>query len=154
MINFARLILEQSSAIEILYVNWSSCRSRHYTSWNYNKNPVKRYGVSQRCSAKKRGVGTAFPQQMTRNTAPNSSNKVSIRLQEFPLFVTSLMSQSVITQPCYSAILAITCHLFIYAAPGASSNVNSAERCGNAFSSHYTPGVSTSLTDHTLFFLA
>ena len=52
---------------------------------------------------------------MTRNTAPNSSNKVSIRLQEFPLFVTSLMSQSVITQPCYSAILAITCHLFIYA---------------------------------------
>jgi len=28
------------------------------------------------CSAKKRGVG--------RKTAPNSSNKVSIRLQEFP----------------------------------------------------------------------
>jgi len=29
-------------------------------------------------------MGTQFPHQIKRNTAPNSSNKVSIRLQEFP----------------------------------------------------------------------
>jgi len=51
-------------------------------------------------------------------------------------------------------IHAITCHLFIYATPGAtrrtwnekyksSSNVASAERCGNAFPPHYTPGSTT-----------
>jgi len=32
------------------------------------------------------------------------------------------MSQAVITQPCNGDIHEITCHLFIYAAPGASSN--------------------------------
>jgi len=43
------------------------------------------------------------------------------------------MSQTVVTKPCYGAIHEITCHLFIYAVPSASSNVTSAKRCGNAF---------------------
>jgi len=42
------------------------------------------------------------------------------------------MSQTVITQPCYGAMYAITCHFFIYAPPGASSNVTSEKSCGNA----------------------
>jgi len=33
------------------------------------------------------------------------------------------MSQIVITQPCYGAILELTCHLFIYAAPGANLEI-------------------------------
>ena len=55
-----------------------------------------------------------------------------------------LVSQPVIIQTCYGAIHEIACHLFIYAAPGAtrknwnetsksSSNLSSAKRCGNAF---------------------
>jgi len=45
------------------------------------------YTYSQGCSAKTSGVGTAFPHQIKRETAPNSSNKVSIRLQEFPHWI-------------------------------------------------------------------
>jgi len=44
-------------------------------------------GVGQECSAKERGVGKTFPQQMKRKTAPNSSNKVNIRLQKFPRLI-------------------------------------------------------------------
>jgi len=39
------------------------------------------------CSAKKRGVGTAFPHQIKMKTALNSSNEVSIGLQEFPHWI-------------------------------------------------------------------
>jgi len=101
----------------------------------------------QGCSAKKRSVGTAipkrsgntkqkglvtlFPHQVQSKIPPNVSNEVSIRLSEFPLL--SMMSQTVIAQPCYGASDAIACHLFIYSAPSASSNVASAKRCGNAF---------------------
>jgi len=35
---------------------------------------------TQGCSAKKRGARTAVPHQIKRKTAPNISNKVSIRL--------------------------------------------------------------------------
>jgi len=49
----------------------------------------KTIGVHQGCSAKIRGFGTQFPHQTKSKTAPNSSNKVSIRLREFPLYVTS-----------------------------------------------------------------
>ena len=38
-------------------------------------------------SAKRICVGTAFPHQIKRKTAPNSSNKVSIRLQAFPHWI-------------------------------------------------------------------
>jgi len=34
--------------------------------------------------------------------------------------MTLLMSQTIITKPCYGAIHEITCHLFIYAPPGAT----------------------------------
>jgi len=38
----------------------------------------------QGCSAKRRGlVTTAFPHQIERKTAPNSSKKVGIRLQDY-----------------------------------------------------------------------
>jgi len=33
------------------------------------------------------GMGTQFPHQIKRKNAPNSSNKVSIRLQEFPHWI-------------------------------------------------------------------
>jgi len=42
---------------------------------------------TQGCSARRRGVGTPVPHQMKRKTAPNNSNKVSIRLQEFPHWI-------------------------------------------------------------------
>ena len=64
-----------------------------------------------------------------------------------------MMWQTVITQPCNGAIHDITCHLFIYAAPGASSNITSAksvptlkkvwERCSHAFPPYYTPAVAS-----------
>jgi len=41
----------------------------------------------QGCSTTKRGVGTPFPHHIKRKTAPNSSNEVSIRLQEFPHWI-------------------------------------------------------------------
>ena len=56
----------------------------------------------------KTGVGTPFPHQIKRMKAPNSWNKLSIRRQEFPVFVTSIMSQTVIAQSCYGAIHEIT----------------------------------------------
>jgi len=43
--------------------------------------------VTQRCSANKRGVETPFPHQIKRKTAPASSIKVSIRVQEFPHWI-------------------------------------------------------------------
>ena len=68
-------------------------------------------------SAIKRGAGTAFPYQVTRKSAPNSSIKVSIRLQEFLhwiflfhcRFMTStanlrVASTSVRSQPCLKVI--------------------------------------------------
>jgi len=98
------------------------------------------FGEVQGCSAEKRGVATRLLHQIKRKTAPNSSNKVSVRLQKFHCLWHWMMSQTVITQPCYCAILEINGHLFIYAPSGASSNVTSEKRCGNGFSPHYTPG--------------
>jgi len=78
---------------------------------------VSRYESYNRgCSAQKRDVETTFPHQIKRKTAPNSSNKVSIRLQEFPhwifLFHCRLLTSSanlrvagtyVRSQPCFNA---------------------------------------------------
>jgi len=70
----------------------------------------------------------------------NANNEDEAWSTQIPL----LMSQTVITQPCYGAIYEITCGLFIDTAPGStrrkwnrksksSSNVTtSAKRCGNA----------------------
>jgi len=43
-------------------------------------------GVTQGCGARKRGVGTAFPHQIIRKAALNSSNAVSISLKKFHTF--------------------------------------------------------------------
>ena len=51
----------------------------------------------QGCSAKKSGVGTAFPHKIKRKTAPNISNKVSNRLQGFPHRITERWDQAIIT---------------------------------------------------------
>ena len=72
------------------------------------------------CSAKQRGVETPFPHEIKRKTVPNSSNKVSIRLQEFPhwifLFHCRLLTSianlrvagtSVKLQPCFNVIVSI-----------------------------------------------
>jgi len=74
------------------------------------------------------GVETAFPHQTQRKT--DSPTRIST--MDLP-----------VTLQCYGAIHEMTCHIFIYAAPGAtrsnwneksksSSNVTSAKRCGNA----------------------
>jgi len=59
-------------------------------------------------------------------TAPNSFNKVTILLAEFPMNSTYTTMLWCFTQ--------VNLALFIYAAP---SNVTSANRCGNAFPTHY-----------------
>jgi len=72
---------------------------------------------TQECSAKKRGVGTPSLHQMKRKTAPNSSNEVSVCLQEFShwifLFHCRLLSSSanqrvtityVRSQPCFNGV--------------------------------------------------
>ena len=59
----------------------------------------------QGCIAKKRGVGTTFPHQTQRKT--DSPTRISTL--DLPV---SLL--------CYGPIHQITCHLFIYAAPGAA----------------------------------
>jgi len=64
------------------------------------------------------------------------------------------MSQEIITQPCYGAMHEINCHLFIYAAPGATrrnlmKNLNlqvtllvqkGVGTRSHTFPPHYTPG--------------
>jgi len=59
----------------------------------------------QGCIAKKRGVGTTYPHQTQRKT--DSPTRISTL--DLPV---SLL--------CYGPIHNITCHLFIYAAPGAA----------------------------------
>jgi len=63
---------------------------------------------------------------------------------------TIVMSQTVITQPCYGAIHETTCHLFIYAASGAtrrnwnekSKSSPHQKRCGNIIPTPQHPSVS------------
>ena len=59
----------------------------------------------QGCIAKKRGVGTTFPHQTQRK----ADSPTRISTLDLPV---SLL--------CYGPIHEITCHLFIYAAPGAA----------------------------------
>ena len=107
-------------------------------------------GCTQGCSAKKEvweGVPTAcvigVPTPIKRKTAPNSSNKVSIRLQEFPHWIFLLhcrlltnsaklcvASTSVRSQPCFNVIVWI---------PHLQVTLLVQKRFGNAFPPHYTP---------------
>ena len=98
-------------------------------------------------------TGTPFSHQIKRKTAPNSSNKVSIRLREFPHWIF-----------LFHCNAAVTCHLFISAAPGAtrrnwneksksSSNVTSAKR-SHAFPPHYTLDSKPALFCMKLIFVA
>jgi len=100
----------------------------------------------QRCSVKKRGVGTPFPHQITKKTVPNSTDKVSILLQEVPhwilLFHCRLLnssanlrvaSTSVRSQPCFKVIvwtphLQVT--LLVRKSVGTRSHTK--KKCGNA----------------------
>jgi len=50
--------------------------------------------ISCRGVVLKKGVGTPFPHQIKRKTAPNSSNKVSIRLQEFSHWISCFLWRS------------------------------------------------------------
>jgi len=50
-----------------------------------------------------------------------------------------MISQTVITQPCYGAIDEMPCYLFSYAAASASRNVTSAKKCGNAVPMRFHP---------------
>jgi len=99
-----------------------------------------RQPFAQGCVAKKSGVGTPFPHQITRKTASNSSNEVSIRLQEFPqwifLFHCRLLNSSanlrvvrtyVRSQPCFNVVQ------------------SSAKRCGNAVPTRSQPTTSLHL---------
>jgi len=84
------------------------------------------------CIAKKKGMGTTFSHQKQRKT-------------DSPTRISSL--DLPVSLPCYGPIHEITCHLFIYVAPGAarrnlneksksSINVTSAKRCGNGNAVH------------------
>jgi len=143
-VNFWKGQLSHALNGNVHFLSFSEQKTRGFLTLRKRNSMILLF---QGCSAKKRSVGTAipkrsgntkqkglvtlFPHQVQSKIPPNVSNEVSIRLSEFPLL--SMMSQTVIAQPCYGASDAIACHLFIYSAPSASSNVASAKRCGNAF---------------------
>jgi len=85
----------------------------------------------------KRGVGTPFPHQIKRKTASNNSNKVSIRLQEFPHWI-FLFHYRLLTR---SANLRVTI-TSVRSQP--SFNVGQ-KAVGTPFPHHYTPEKSQQL---------
>jgi len=89
--------------------------------------------LDQGCSATKTGAGTPFPHQIQRKTKRNSSNKVSILLQEFPHWIflsrCRLLTSSANVRICEIAAM-FQCNRLD---PTSSSNVTSTNRCGNAF---------------------
>ena len=104
--------------IKVIFFIFMQCLSHHQKYC-----PPRKFVLCfvQRCNAKKRGVETAFSHQIKRKAAATSSNKVSIRLQEFPawtfLFHCRLLtssanlrvaSTSVRSQSCFNVIVWIS----------------------------------------------
>jgi len=100
---------------KVIFFSFMQCLSHHQKYY-----PPRKFVLCfvQRCNAKERGVETAFSHQIKRKAASTSSNKVSIRLQEFPrstfLFHCRLLtssanlrvaSTSVRSQSCFNVIV-------------------------------------------------